>query len=78
MCEAEIPQLITIGRLAELLDTTPERVARVIRARRHIKPAARAGNVRLFGSEAVELLRVEFAKIDARHAKTMRILGNAE
>ena len=60
------PRLITIGVIAEELGETTERIDRVIRTRPHIKPAAFAGNVRLFTSDAIAQIRHELTAIDAR------------
>ena len=65
------PQLLTSGRIAEILGTGPERVSRVLRTRRHIQPAAYAGHVRLFNNAALAMVRHEINTIDARrHTNT--------
>lgn len=60
------PKLITVGVIAETLDVNPDRVRRILRTRRHILPAAYAGNTRLFTSEAISQIRRELDGIDAR------------
>jgi len=61
----QIPRVRTIGAIADELKQPPERIAYLIRARR-IQPIAMAGNVRLFGSDVVRVLRREINSIDAR------------
>lgn len=63
-----IVRLITIGVIAERIGITPERVTRILRTRPHIRPAAFAGNTRLFDSEAIAQIRHEVNAIDARRA----------
>lgn len=65
----KIPSLITIGVIADTLQTSPDRVRRILQTRRHIKPAAYAGHARLFTSEAISQVRRELNAIDARRAK---------
>lgn len=65
----EPPKLITLGILAEHCNTTPARVARLLRNRPHIRPAAYAGHVRLFNSTAIAQVRYELNKIDAQRTK---------
>jgi len=62
------PQLITVGVIAEAVGTTSERVRRLLRSRLYIRPAAYAGHVRLFTSDAIAHVRRELNAIDARRA----------
>ena len=59
-----IPQLITPGRIAEDLGVSLARVLYVLASRSHIRPAARAGTLRLFDREAVAKVQKELAAID--------------
>jgi hypothetical protein len=52
-------RLMTPGVLAERLGVPLSRVLYVLRTRRHIRPAARAGILRLYDSKALERLREE-------------------
>lgn len=60
------PTLITPGIIAERLGIPVHRVLYVLRTRSHIRPAARAGTLRLYCSEAVASIRHELNTIDAR------------
>lgn len=62
------PRLITTGVIAKAVGTTPERVARLLRSRPYIEPAAYAGHVRLFMPEVIAQVRHEVNAIDARRA----------
>lgn len=64
-----IPKLRTPGVLAADLGEPLHRVLYVLRTRRHIRPTANAGRLRLYDRDAVELLRHELTTIDARRAK---------
>ena len=59
----------TPGVLAADLGEPLHRVLYVLRTRRHIRPTANAGRLRLYARDAVELLRNELAMIDARRTK---------
>ena len=63
------PRLRTVGRMAEELGEPLHRVVHVLRSRRGIRPAARAGRLRLFDRAAVEAVRRELGKIDARRSE---------
>jgi len=63
-----IPQLITVGVIADTLGVTPDRVRRVLQTRKHIRPTAFAGNTRLFTSDAIAQVRHEISAIDARRS----------
>lgn len=63
------PDLLTSGKIAERLQQPLHRVLRVLATRNHIKPAARAGNLRLYNSRAVAMVRHELIAIDARRCR---------
>ena len=65
---AEPPKLLTSGRIANELGVPIHRVVRILRTRRHIKPTALAGAVRLFDREALAEIRHELHSIDARRS----------
>ena len=58
--------LITPGTIAAELRAPLHRVLRVLATRGHIKPAARAGGVRVYRAEAIAQVRHELSAIDAR------------
>ncbi len=60
------PKLVTVGVIAAELDVSVDRVCRVLRTRRHIKPRAYAGTVRLFDNAAIAQVRHEMNAIAAR------------
>lgn len=60
------PRLITPGVIAEKLGEPLHRVLNVLATRRHIRPAARAGTLRLYDDQAVAMVRHELNGIDAR------------
>jgi len=62
------PQLRTPGLIARELGEPLHRIQYLLRTRNHIRPSARAGNVRLFDREAVSQLRHELNAIDARRS----------
>jgi hypothetical protein len=61
-----IPQLRTPGRIATELSVPLHRVLHILATRPHIRPVARAGNLRLFDRNAVAMVRHELNSIDAR------------
>jgi hypothetical protein len=61
-----VPSLLTPGRIAAELGVPLPRVLYVLGTRAHIRPAARAGTLRLFSREAIPLIRHELNAIDAR------------
>ena len=65
---SEAPKLITVGVMADATGVTPNRIQRILQTRPHIRPVAYAGNVRLFTSTAIALVRHEINRIDARRA----------
>ena len=60
------PSLRTPGVIAQILRQPLHRVQYILNTRPHIRPAARAGRVRLYDGRAVEAVRAELARIDAR------------
>lgn len=60
------PSLTTPGVIALELGVPLHRVLHVLRTRRHIVPAARAGTLRLYHRGAVAHVRHEINAIDAR------------
>jgi methylphosphotriester-DNA--protein-cysteine methyltransferase len=64
----EAPTLITVGVIADAVGISPDRVRRILRTRRHIRPAAYAAHMRLFRSEAIAQVRYEINAMDARRS----------
>lgn len=64
-----IPRLRTPGVLAADLREPLHRVLYVLRTRRHIRPTASAGRLRLYDRAAADSLRRELELIDARRGK---------
>jgi hypothetical protein len=66
-------ELITPGVIARRLGEPLHRVNRVLATRRHIRPLARAGTLRLYADRAIGEVSRELKAIDARkgvhHAK---------
>jgi hypothetical protein len=62
------PRLITPGIIAAELGEPLHRVLRVLATRPHIRPAARAGTLRLYDCRAVAMVRHELHAIDARRS----------
>ena len=63
-----VPRLLTAGRIADELGLTLARVQYILSARRHIRPIARAGTLRLFEEKAIAQIRYESNRIDARRS----------
>ncbi len=63
------PKLITPGVIAEELGKSLHRVLWVLATRKHIKPLARAGTIRLYDRCAVAMVRHELNAIDARRCR---------
>ena len=64
------PQLITPGKIAVDVNQPLHRVLHILKTRDHIRPAARAGTLRLYRREAIAQVRHELNTIDARqHGK---------
>jgi hypothetical protein len=70
------PKLRTPGVLAEDLGQPLHRVLYVLRSRQHIRPAAMAGRLRLYDRDALEAIRVELARMDARRGSKGVRRGN--
>ena len=63
------PKLITIGVIAAELGVPLHRVQHVLATRSHIRPAARAGTLRLFDRQSVAMIRQALNGIDARRGR---------
>jgi hypothetical protein len=63
------PLLITPGVIAAELRAPLHRVLHVLATRQHIRPAARAGTLRLYDRHAVAMVRHELNAIDARRCR---------
>jgi hypothetical protein len=68
MRTSEPPRLRTPGVLAELLGVPLHCVIYILRTRPHIRPAARAGRLRLYDNDAIAMVRHELSAIEARRA----------
>ena len=66
VARAREPELRTAGVVARELGQPLHRVQYIFKTRPHIQPAARAGRMRLYDIEAMEAVRAELARIDAR------------
>lgn len=62
-------RLITSGVMASTLGVPLHRVLHVLATRTHIRPAARAGTLRLYDNDAVALVRSELHAIDAHKGR---------
>lgn len=74
------PRLLTVGRIADELGLPLARVQYILAARRHIRPVARAGTLRLFDVRVLAQVRYEANRIDAKRCRsdeTNRGGGNA-
>lgn len=69
------PKLITAGVIAFELHEPLHRVVHVLRTRRHIRPRALAGTLRLYDRRAVAMVRHELNAIDARRGR--KAMGDA-
>ncbi len=63
------PKLLTVGRIAAELGEPLHRVTRVLSTRKHIRPAAYAGTLRLFDRRALAMVRYELNLIDAKRCR---------
>ena len=70
------PRLITAGVIACELGEPLHRVLHVLGTRRHIRPAARAGTLRLYDQRALAKVRHELNAIDARRCR--KVVPHAE
>lgn len=64
-----VPSLLTPGRMAVELGLPLPRVLYVLATRPHIRPAARAGTIRLYDRENLARVRHELNAIDARRTQ---------
>ena len=64
-----IDSIVTPGDIARILCEPLHRVSYCLNSRLHIRPIRRAGNVRLYSSDAVEQVRVELVAIDDRRGR---------
>jgi hypothetical protein len=62
-------RLITTGVIASQLREPLHRVQHVLRTRRHIRPSALAGTLRLYDHQAVAMVRHELTAMDARRCR---------
>src|SRR3972149_4468455 len=62
-----VPSLLTPGRIADALAVPLPRVLYILATRPQIRPAARAGTLRLYDSAAVAAVRHELNAISARN-----------
>lgn len=60
------PRLLTPGVIASNLNVPLHRILHILRTRAHIRPAARAGIIRLYSRDTVAMVRHELSAIDAR------------
>lgn len=65
----EPPKLITSGAIAAELHEPLHRVLRVLATRKHIRPAAFAGTLRLYSRTAIAMVRYELNAIDAHRCR---------
>ena len=68
MANEPVPKLRTPGILAADLGVPLHRIHYILQTRKHVKPSARAGGLRLYDREAVALIRHELNAIAARRA----------
>jgi hypothetical protein len=69
----DTPQLRTAGVIAAELDAPLTRVLYILRTRKHlIRPIGRAGVLRLYDRQAVEMVRNELREMDRRHEAERR------
>ncbi len=67
--ETDIVRFITPGVIAEKIGVPIHRVLHVLSTRKHIRPRARAGTLRLYNNEAVAAVRHELNAMDARRGR---------
>jgi hypothetical protein len=63
------PHLITPGRIAAEVGEPLHRILHILATRRHIRPAARGGTIRLYRRDAIAQVRHELNAIDARRRR---------
>ena len=64
----QVPQLVPPGVIATEVGEPIGRIAYILSTRRHIRPTARAGIIRLYSREAIAQVRHELNAIAARRA----------
>ena len=69
MTKHDVPTLVTPGVIAKELNEPIHRVLNVLATRPHIRPAARAGTLRLYRRDTIAMVRYELNAIDARHGR---------
>jgi len=62
------PALNTAGRIAQTLGVPLHRILYILRSRKHIRPTARAGRLRLYNLASIASIRHELNAIDARQS----------
>ena len=60
----EEPKLLTAGVIAERIGQPLSRVTYILGTRPHIRPSARAGNLRLYSVTAIPLIEKELEEIE--------------
>jgi hypothetical protein len=60
------PRLLTVGRVAEILDEPVRRIEYLLRTRPDIQPCAYAGNARLFDKAGLERIQHELSGMESR------------
>jgi len=70
-----VPRLITPGVMAAELGEPLHRVLYILRTREYIRPAARAGVLRLYESTAIAQVRAALNGIDARRGQKQGRVG---
>jgi hypothetical protein len=63
------PLLNTAGVIARKLGVSLRRVLYILETRRHIRPTARAGTLRLYDRRAISQIRYELNLMDARRCR---------
>lgn len=69
MSVGDVPKLVTPGVMAADLGEPLHRILHVLRSRPHIRPAARAGTLRLYDRSAMAMVRHELSAVDARRGR---------
>lgn len=67
------PLLITPGRIANAIGVPLHRVLRILSTRPHIRPAARAGTIRLYDRATIAKVRSELNLVDARRCRRQEV-----
>jgi hypothetical protein len=69
------PTLITPGVIARQVKKPLHRVTYILANRKHIRPSARAGTLRLYDEQAVAQVRHELTAIEARRCRRKEVAG---